>query len=95
MSETFKANHILKKDFICEEGREIYKKGCPVFIPKLHRKHYGFCCNVFFLTKRGRIKYAASKFSGGVFGGGRALAIFSKDLFKSKKDWFVSIEGLI
>ena len=71
------ATHILKKDFIVSSD-EIYKKGSPVYVPKRHHKHFGFCCNAAFLTKTGKIKVAPS----------RALSLFSLDHFKPKKDWF-------
>ena len=78
--EKYKPTHVLKKDFIAEDGhgREVYKKGTPVAIPKLHRKHAGFCCNVFFLRRDGRFRL--NKIG--------AMAWFSKDFFKPLKDWF-------
>lgn len=78
----FKSTHVLAKDFVVTEfgdNKEIYKKGTPVFVPRLHRKHSGFCCNVALLTKTGRIKVNRIG----------ALTLFSKDFFIPKKDWFI------
>ena len=79
-----KATHFLLKDFRVFEHlgfKEVYLKGTPVFIPKRHRKHSGFCCNVFMLDKRGRVRSNKDQ----------AMAIFSKDFFKPLKDWFKPI----
>lgn len=81
MSEHYLATHILKKDFILDE-HEIYRKDTPVAIPKLHRKHEGFCCNVFFLRRNGTLRT----------NGWGALAWFSKSFFKPLKEWFEIIE---
>ena len=76
----FIATHILKKDFTYKPG-EIYKKGSPVFIPPAHRKHFGFCCNVFFLKKNGYLLINKDK----------VVSAFSKDFFIPRSSWFAKI----
>lgn len=64
--EKHKATHILLKDFKFKfNGKEIYKKGTPVYLLKGRNPH------VFMLTKTGRVRRSH-------YG---ALAIFSRDLF--------------
>jgi hypothetical protein len=80
MSNQWKPTHILMQDFEFSSG-EIYRKGTPVFMKPLHRKHAGFCCNVAMLDRRGRIRQTKDK----------VIAIFSKDHFKPLKNWFEAI----
>jgi hypothetical protein len=79
MKDIYKPTHILKKDFVAEEGLEVYKKGSYALIRKPHRKHIGFCCNVAFVTKNGNIR--KNKTVG-------CLALFDKSFFKPLKVWF-------
>jgi hypothetical protein len=80
--DILKPTHILKKDFVFTSD-EIYKRGSFVFLKRLHRKHSGFCCNAFFVTKTGRLKYNNDK----------AVSAFSKDFFQPLKDWFEPLKG--
>ena len=82
MEDIYKPTHILKKDFVAEEGHEIYKKGSYVLMRGRHREHTGFCCNVAFVTKKGNIR--KNKTVG-------CLALFDKTFFKPLKDWFEPI----
>jgi hypothetical protein len=82
--EKITPTHVLKKDFIWGGDGRSYKKGAPVFMKKRHQKHEGFCCNVFFLTKSGRLKVDKDG----------AMAWYSKDLFKPLKNWFEPVEGV-
>lgn len=74
------ATHVLKQNFVIQK-EEKYKKGTLVVVPKRHQKHKGFCYKVVFLNKNGTIK--TNRWG--------ALAIFSLDFFKSRKDWFEKI----
>lgn len=78
--KTYKATHRLKKNFKFNE-KEVHQKGCLVAMKKRHQKHFGFCCNVAFLTPTGRLR----KNKDG------AIALYSKDFFKPLKDWFEPI----
>ena len=80
----FPITHTLKKDFVFSEN-EVYKKGTPVYM-KRHTKHSGFCCNVAFLTKTGRIKILKKS---------RIVALFQKDLFYPLKTWFTVKESTL
>jgi hypothetical protein len=80
IQEYLKATHILIQDFRVFED-EVYRKGTPVFMNPIHRKHAGFCCNVVMLDRRGRVRVNKDQ----------ALAMFDKSFFKPLKDWFKPI----
>ena len=75
--EIFQATHVLKQPFT-PNSKESYPKGTLVALPRQHKKHAGFCCNVLFLDKNGLLQA----------GYGGAIALFSLDHFVPRKDWF-------
>jgi len=77
-----KATHKLLQEFKFRDG-ETYHKGALVRMSPPHRKHFGFCCSVAMLDRRGRIRACKDG----------AFAVFSKDHFKPLKVWFERIEA--
>lgn len=82
MRETFKATHLLKKDW-CYPGnsRETFRKGTPVYYRYGHRKHGGCCCNILILDKNGHIRNV----------GDHVVPLYDKNNFKPLKEWLEKI----
>lgn len=75
-----KPTHKLIKEFKVSR-EENYAPGTLAAIPKRHKKHEGFCCNVFFLDEKGEFLENSTG----------AMAWFDKSFFKPFKEWFEEV----